>query len=71
MTDAAGDPRDDAPEPGDSFTLTAEGWQRVDYAEPGDDWRLVVDGSWESPDGLTRTWPLDAPSASDPEAAAR
>jgi hypothetical protein len=61
MTDAAADPRDDAPEPGDSFTLTAEGWQRVEYAEPGDGWRLTPDGSYESPDGLTRTWPLDAP----------
>ncbi len=71
MTDAAGDPRDDTPEPGDSFTLTAEGWQRVDYAEPGDDWRLIGDGSWESPDGLTRTWPLDAPMAGEPEAATR
>lgn len=61
MTEAQADPRDDAPEPGDSFTLTPEGWQRVEYAEPGDDWRLTPDGSYESPDGLTRTWPLDSP----------
>ncbi len=71
MTDVAADPRDDAPEPGDSFTLTREGWQRVDYMEPGDDWRLTPDGSFESPDGLTRTGPLDSPSTADPEAAAR
>ena len=71
MTDTAADPRDDAPEPGDSFTLSAEGWQRVDYMEPGDDWVLTSDGSYESPDGLTRTWPLDAPVTSDPETAGR
>jgi hypothetical protein len=61
MTDSLSDPRDDAPEPGDTFTLTAEGWQRVDYAPPEEDWRLRSDGAYESPDGLTRTWPLDTP----------
>ncbi len=69
MNDTAADPRDDAPEPGDSFTLTPEGWQRVEYAEPGDDWRLTADGSFESPDGLTRTWPLDGPTSSEAEVA--
>jgi len=53
------DPHDDPPEPGDTFVLTPEGWQRVEYAEPDPDWRLRPDGAWESPDGLTRTWPLD------------
>jgi hypothetical protein len=56
---------DDAPEPGDTFTLTAEGWQRVEYAEPERGWHLRSDGSWESPDGQTRTWPLDAPMPLD------
>ena len=62
MTDQAIDPREEMPEPGESFGLTAEGWQRVDYTEPGDDWRLTDDGSYESPDGLVRTWPLDPPT---------
>jgi hypothetical protein len=56
MIDSA-DPRDETPEPGDTFTLTPEGWQRVDYAEPEEGWRLRADGAYESPDGLTRTWP--------------
>ncbi|HYM85065.1 MAG TPA: hypothetical protein VEY67_13040 [Candidatus Dormibacteraeota bacterium] len=68
MSDQSADPRDDLPEPGDSFALTPEGWQRVDYAEPGEGWRLAPDGSWESPDGQTRTWPLDTPATAESEA---
>jgi hypothetical protein len=49
-------------EPGTSFVLTAEGWERVEYQEPGPDWRLRSDGSYESPDGLTVTWPIDPPT---------
>ncbi len=49
-------------EPGTSFVLTAEGWERVEYQEPGPDWRLRSDGSFESPDGLTVTWPIDPPT---------
>ncbi len=48
--------------PGTSVTLTEEGWQSVDYMEPGDDWTPLEDGSYESPDGTMRTWPLSNPS---------
>jgi hypothetical protein len=53
---------EDAGEPGTTAVLTEEGWQATDYEEPGTDWRLLPDGSWESPDGLTRSFPLDAPT---------
>jgi hypothetical protein len=53
---------EEAGEPGTTATLTNEGWQAVTYEEPADDWRLLADGSWESPDGLTRSYPLDAPT---------
>jgi len=49
-------------EPGTTSVLTEEGWQLTRYEEPGDDWRLLRDGSWESPDGLTRSFPLDTPT---------
>jgi hypothetical protein len=61
MTDQL-DRIDEIPEPGDTFTLTNEGWQRADYEEPEQGWRLREDGSWESPDGRTRTWPLSVPT---------
>ncbi len=61
MTDALANADHDAPEPGDTFVLTPEGWQRTEYAEPGEDWLLRADGGYESPDGLTRSWPLDPP----------
>jgi hypothetical protein len=53
---------DEAGDPGTTATLTEEGWQVVDYEEPGDEWRLLQDGSWEAPDGLTRSFPVDAPN---------
>jgi hypothetical protein len=56
------EPGDDAPEPGDTFALTDEGWQRIEYAEPDAAWRLRRDGAYESPDGMIRTWPLDQPT---------
>jgi hypothetical protein len=56
------DPHDETPEPGESFALTPEGWQRVDYAEPEEGWRPRSDGGYESPDGLTRTWPIAPPT---------
>jgi len=62
MSSLAADPRDENPEPGDTFTLTPEGWQRVEYAEPEEGWHLRKDGAFESPDGLTRTWPIDPPT---------
>jgi hypothetical protein len=52
---------DDMPDPGETFTLTPEGWQRVDFVEPEEGWRIRGDGSYESPDGSIRTWPLDPP----------
>jgi len=53
---------EEAGEPGTTATLTSEGWQVVDYEEPGEGWRLRDDGSWESPDGQTRSYPLDSPT---------
>ena len=49
-------------EPGTTAVLTDEGWQVIDYEEPGTDWRLLGDGSFESPDGRTRSFPVDAPN---------
>ena len=51
----------DAAEPGSTFTFGAEGWEAVDYVDPMDDWTLQSDGSFASPDGLTRTWRLGGP----------
>lgn len=51
---------EEAGEPGTTTFLTEEGWQAGPYEEPGDGWRLLPDGSWEAPDGLTRSFPLDA-----------
>ncbi|HEX9634985.1 MAG TPA: hypothetical protein VGB34_05805 [Candidatus Limnocylindria bacterium] len=47
--------------PGTTVVLSAEGWEEADYAEPGDDWRLLGDGSYLSPDGTIRSWPLVGP----------
>jgi hypothetical protein len=62
MSGAGLDTLDDAAEPGDTFVLTGDGWERVEYAEPEPGWRLRKDGAYESPDGMTRTWPLDQPT---------
>ena len=43
---------------GTSAVLTADGWEEADYVEPGDDWRVLADGSYLSPDGTVRSWPL-------------
>jgi len=48
-------------EPGVTRVLTHEGWEDSQYVDPGDDWRLLDDGSWSSPDGRTRSWPLAGP----------
>ncbi len=45
-----------------SFALTEGGWEEIDYIEPGADWRITEDGSYESPDGLTRTRPISEPA---------
>lgn len=46
---------------GTTVVLTAEGWEDASYLEPGDDWRPLDDGSYLSPDGTVRTWPLVGP----------
>ena len=45
-----------------TVVLTSEGWEDTDYVEPGHDWRLLADGSYLSPDGTLRSWPLAAPA---------
>lgn len=63
MTDQAHDDGDMlAATPGSTFTLhDGGGWEASDYLAPEDDWTLLPDGSYESPDGLTRTWLLAEP----------
>jgi hypothetical protein len=56
-------------EPGATRVLTQDGWEETIYVDPDDDWQPRGDGSWESPDGLTRSWPLAGPQAADPETA--
>lgn len=46
----------DEEQPGTTFVLTPQGWEASEYAEPGDDWIMREDGSFESPDGMMRTW---------------
>jgi hypothetical protein len=53
---------DETAEPGTTAVLTEEGWQVTDYEAPAAGWQLLSDGSWESPDGLTRSFPNDAPT---------
>ena len=53
----------DAQEAGSTFFLGGEGWEASDYVDPGDDWTLLRDGSWLSPDGSVRTWPVAGPEA--------
>ncbi|HEX8939230.1 MAG TPA: hypothetical protein VF763_03620 [Candidatus Limnocylindrales bacterium] len=52
---------DEEPDLGTSYVLTADGWEPADYQEPARDWRLLEDGSYESPDGLTRTFARSEP----------
>jgi hypothetical protein len=54
-------------EPGVTRVLTDEGWEEAIYIDPGEDWRLQDDGSWASPDGRTRSWPLAAPELVTPD----
>jgi hypothetical protein len=46
--------------------LTEEGWEEALYVDPSDDWSLLADGSWSSPDGRTRSWPLVGPEPAEP-----
>jgi len=48
---------------GSTFALGMDGWEASDYTDPDDDWDLLPDGSYQSPDGLTRTWPPAGPEA--------
>jgi hypothetical protein len=53
----------DGQEAGSTFFLGGEGWEASDYVDPADDWTLLPDGSWLSPDGTVRTWPVAGPEA--------
>ena len=53
-------------EPGVTRVLTEEGWEESTYVDPSEDWRLHNDGSWWSPDGRTRSWPLSGPEPAEP-----
>jgi hypothetical protein len=55
------DAEEEAPD-GTTFSLTAEGWQSVDFVEPDALWRVLADGSFESPDGVLRTWLPEDPA---------
>jgi hypothetical protein len=55
------------PEPGVTRVLTDEGWEVSIYIDPEDDWLLLEDGSWASPDGRTRSWPLAGPGSAEPD----
>jgi hypothetical protein len=44
-----------------STILTDAGWEEAEYIEPERDWRLMDDGSYLSPDGRIRSWPLAGP----------
>jgi hypothetical protein len=46
---------------GSTVALGPEGWEAAAYMDPDDDWNLLPDGSYLSPDGLTRTWPHAGP----------
>ena len=46
---------------GSTFVLGPEGWEIADFVDPEDDWRLLSDGSYLSPDGAMRSWPLTGP----------
>ena len=54
-------------EPGTTRVLTDSGWEHADYVDPAADWHLLGDGSWESPDGQTRSWPLTGPERPEPD----
>jgi hypothetical protein len=54
-------------EPGSTRVLSESGWEEVDYVDPAEDWHLLGDGSWESPDGQTRSWPLTGPERPEPD----
>ncbi|MEX2547788.1 MAG: hypothetical protein WD830_08370 [Chloroflexota bacterium] len=44
--------------PGRTMVLTELGWEWSEYVDPESDWSVLADGSYRSPDGTIRTWPL-------------
>ena len=60
-TDAPAEDELDAQADGSTFILGTEGWEAADFIDPEDDWRLQSDGSYLSPDGAIRSWPLVGP----------
>ena len=43
---------------GSTMVLTPEGWEPAEYVPPAAGWARFVDGSYVSPDGSVRSWPL-------------
>lgn len=43
---------------GRTMVLTEQGWEASEYVDPESDWIGSEDGSYRSPDGTVRTWPL-------------
>jgi hypothetical protein len=60
-TDALAEDELDGQADGSTFILGAEGWEAADFIDPEADWRLLNDGSYLSPDGSVRSWPLTGP----------
>jgi hypothetical protein len=48
-------------EAGSTYLLGVEGWEAALYVDPENDWSLLADGSFLSPDGTVRSWPLVGP----------
>jgi hypothetical protein len=46
---------------GRTMVLTEQGWETSEYVDPESDWSVLEDGSYGSPDGTIRTWPLSGP----------
>jgi hypothetical protein len=46
---------------GSTFIFGSDGWESVDYVDPTAEWSLQSDGSFVSPDGTTRSWPIAGP----------
>ncbi len=56
-----GEDEAEVPGAGSTFALGAEGWEATGYVDPEDDWTILSDGSFLSPDGRCRTWPVAGP----------
>jgi hypothetical protein len=48
--------------PGTTVVLTDRGWEAAEYVDPDDNWMPQPDGSYVSPDGSLRSWPLAGPA---------